>query len=95
MDTKQKNMGPSFNDFLKDEGIYEECTETAIKRILAWQIEQEMHNSNLSKSAMARKMDTSLSSLDTLLDPLDEAVTLHTLRKAAHVLGRTLRLELA
>ena len=59
-----KNLGGSFNDFLKEEGILEECTETAIKRVLAWQIEQEMKKNNLSKSAMARKMKTSRSSLD-------------------------------
>ena len=54
-----KNLGGSFNDFLEAEGILEECTETAIKRVLAWQIEQEMKKNNLSKSAMARKMKTS------------------------------------
>jgi len=90
-----KNLGGSFNDFLKEEGILEECTETAIKRVLAWQIEQEMKKNNLSKSAMARKMNTSRSSLDRILDPINESVTLYTLKKAAHAVGRTLKLELA
>lgn len=90
-----KNLGGSFNDFLKEEGILEECTETAIKRVLAWQIEQEMKKNNLSKSAMARKMKTSRSSLDRILDPINESVTLHTLKKAAHAVGRTVKLELA
>ncbi len=95
MNDKHKNMGGSFNDFLKEEGIFEECTETAIKRVLAWQIENEMKTKNLSKSEMARKMNTSRSSLDRLLDPVNESVTLHTLRKAAHAVGRNLKLELA
>ncbi|MBW2569055.1 MAG: XRE family transcriptional regulator [Deltaproteobacteria bacterium] len=90
-----KNLGGSFNDFLKEEGILEKCTETAIKRVLAWQIEQEMKKNNLSKSAMARKMKTSRSSLDRILDPINESVTLHTLKKAAHAVGRTVKLELA
>ena len=90
-----KNLGGSFNDFLKEEGILEECTETAIKRVLAWQIEQEMKKNNLSKSVMARKMKTSRSSLDRILDPINESVTLHTLKKAAHAVGRTVKLELA
>ena len=90
-----ENLGGSFNDFLKEEGILEECTETAVKRVLAWQIEQEMKKNNLSKSAMARKMKTSRSSLDRILDPINESVTLHTLKKAAHAVGRTVKLELA
>jgi antitoxin HicB len=90
-----KNLGGSFNDFLDEEGILEECTETAIKRVLAWQIEQEMKKNNLSKSAMARKMKTSRSSLDRILDPVNESVTLRTLKKAAHAVGRTVKLELA
>ena len=90
-----KNLGGSFNDFLDEEGILEECTETAIKRVLAWQIEQEMKKNNLSKTAMARKMKTSRSSLDRILDPVNESVTLRTLKKAAHAVGRTVKLELA
>ena len=95
MTVAHKNLGGSFNDFLEEEGILEECTQTAIKRVLAWQIEQEMKKKKLSKSAMARKMNTSRSSLDRLLDPVNESVTLHTLRKAAHAVGRTVKLELA
>jgi len=95
MTVAHKNLGGSFNDFLEEEGILEECTQTAIKKVLAWQIEQEMKKKKLSKSAMAKKMNTSRSSLDRLLDPVNESVTLHTLRKAAHAVGRTVKLELA
>jgi len=83
MTVAHKNLGGSFNDFLEEEGFLEECTQTAIKRILAWQIEQEMKKKKLSKSAMAKKMNTSRSSLDRLLDPVNESVTLHTLRKSS------------
>ena len=95
MTVVHKNLGGRFNDFLEEEGIFEECTQTAIKRTLAWQIEQEMKKKKLSKSAMARKMSTSRSFLDRLLDPKNESVTLYTLKKAAHVVGRKIRLELA
>ena len=95
MTIAHKNLGGSFNDFLEEEGILEECSQTAIKRVLSWQIEQEMQKKKLSKSAMARKMNTSRSSLERLLDPTNESVTLHTLKKAAHAIGRTVRLELA
>lgn len=90
-----KNLGGRFNDFLEEEGILEECTQTAIKKVLSWQIEQEMKKKKISKSAMAKKMSTSRSSLDRLLDPDNESVTLSTLKKAAQVVGRKIRLELA
>ncbi len=95
MDVLHKNLGGRFNDFLEEEGILEECTQSAIKKVLSWQIEQEMKKKKLSKSAMAKKMSTSRSSLDRLLDPDNESVTLSTLKKAAQVVGRKIRLELA
>ena len=95
MDVSHKNLGGRFNDFLEEEGILEECTQSAIKKVLSWQIEQEMKKKKLSKSAMAKKMSTSRSSLDRLLDPDNESVTLYTLKKAAQVVGRKIRLELA
>ncbi len=95
MTVSHKNLDGNFNDFLEEEGILEECTQTAIKRVLAWQIEKEMKEKKLSKSAMARKMNTSRSSLNRLLDPNNEATTLYTLKKAAYAVGRKVRLELA
>ena len=62
--------------------------------MLAWQIEQEMKAAGLTKTAMARRMSTSRAQLDRLLDPMNTSVTLHTLQKAAAVVGRRLRLEL-
>ena len=91
---KKKNIGSSFDSWLRDEGIYEEVTATAIKRVLARQIEAAMKEKHLSKAEMARRMRTSRAALDRLLDPDYEAVTLSTLRKAAVAVGRQLRLEL-
>jgi antitoxin HicB len=95
MAISKKNLGDRFDDFLKDEGMYEECTEAAIKRILAMQLEDLMLQKHLTKSEMATKMHTSRAALDRLLDPENESVTLFTLKKAASVLGKKLRLEFA
>lgn len=92
---KKKNIGSNFDDFLEEEGILEEVQETAIKRVLAYQLQEEMKKNNLSKAAMAKKMKTSRSSLDRLLDPDNGSSTLRTMAKAAHVVGRKLVFQLA
>ncbi len=90
----KKHIGSSFDDFLEEEGLLEECTESATKKVLSWKIKQEMEKKKLTKTAMAKKMKTSRSALDRLLDPENESVTLQTMKKAASVLGRKLKLEL-
>ena len=89
------HIGSSFESFLDEEGILEECTATAIKRVLARQIERAMQERGLTKSAMAKAMRTSRPQLDRLLDPGNPSVTLDTLQRAAAAVGRKLRLELA
>jgi predicted XRE-type DNA-binding protein len=91
---KKGHIGSSFDSWLREEGIYEEVTATAIKRVLARQVEAAMKEKNFSKAEMARRMHTSRASLDRLLDPDNDAVTLTTLQKAAIVVGRQVRLEL-
>jgi len=90
-----KHIGSSFGDFLKDEGIHEEATAHAIKRVLAWQIEQAMAEQGITKSEMAKRMKTSRAQLDRLLDPDNDKVQLDTVQRAAAAVGRTLHLELA
>jgi hypothetical protein len=87
-------MGSSFDCLLREDGIYEEVSAGAIKRVLARQVEAAMKEKHFSKAEMARKMHTSRAALDRLLDPDYEAVTLSTLRKADTAVGRELRLEL-
>lgn len=91
---KKRNVGSSFDSWLRDEGIYEEVSAAAIKRVVAREISSAMQQKSLSKTEMARRMGTSRAALDRLLDPENEGVTLNTLRKAAAVVGRELRLEL-
>ena len=92
--TDNPHFGSSFDDWLKEQGIYEEVTTHAIKRVLARQVEAAMKEKNFSKAEMARRMHTSRAAMDRLLDPEYAAVTLSTLRKAATAVGRELRLEL-
>ncbi len=91
---KKRNIGSEFDSWLRDEGIYEETTTSAIKRVLARQVEAAMKEQGVSKAEMARRMETSRSQLDRLLDPGNESVTLTTLQKAASAVGREVRLEL-
>ena len=92
---KKGRIGSSFDDFLKDEGVYNNEVETvAVKRVIAWQLEEAMKARRMSKLQMARRMKTSRSRLDRLLDPSHSGVTLETLARAAQVLGRHIRVEL-
>lgn len=87
-------IGSSFDAFLAEQGILQECEERAIKEMLADQIKTAMEKDRITKAAMAIRMQTSRRALDRLLDPSNSSVTLHTLQRAAAALGRQLRLEL-
>ena len=92
--TAKGRVGSGFDGFLKSEGRYEETQAIAIKRVLAWQIAEAMEDGDVSKAEMARRMETSRSQLDRLLDPENHAVSVETLARAAHAVGRSLKLEL-
>jgi antitoxin HicB len=87
-------IGSSFDDFLKEDGIYEDATARAIKRVLARQLAELMRREEISKTELATRMKTSRAQLDRLLDPENESVTLGTLARAAQAVGRHLRMEL-
>ena len=88
------HIGSSFDDFLVEEGIYEEVTAEAVKRVIAWQLEQRRQERGMSKAALAAEMHTSRTQVDRLLDPTNTKVQLDTLQRAAKVLGRRLVVEL-
>ena len=92
--SKKGRVGSSFEDFLKEEGVLEETNAIAVKRVLAWQLEQAMEKGQISKRAMAAAMKTSRSQLDRILDPDNDRIRLDTLTAAAHALGLSLRIEL-
>jgi predicted XRE-type DNA-binding protein len=92
---KNQHIGSDFDDFLQEEGLLAEAEATAVKRVIAYQIEKEMTERQISKSALARVMRTSRSSLDRLLDPENASVTLLTLESVAMALGKRLKVQLA
>lgn len=89
------HIGSNFDDFLEEEGICADVESVAVKRVITYQIVQLMEKQGLSKSEMARRMNTSRSSLNRLLDPENESITLQTMERAAQALGKRLRIELA
>ena len=91
----KKNIGSSFDDFLDEEAMLEESTAVAIKRVIAWQIAEEMQAQHLTKTALAKKMRTSRAALNRLLDENDASLTLTTLASAAVALGKKIDLRLA
>ncbi len=91
---KNKYIGSNFDSFLEEEGLLAQISTIATKRVIAYQIKQEMKKRNLAKSDLAKQMKTSRASLERLLDPDNESVTLHTLEKAALALGKKLEVKL-
>ena len=90
----KQNIGSSLYEFLANEAMLGETTAVAVKRVISWQIEQEMKAQSLTKTAMAKKMHTSRAALNRLLDETDTSLTLTTLASAATALGKKVRLEL-
>jgi antitoxin HicB len=84
----------AFDDFLWENGILEEAEEIALRRVLAWQIEQERVAQGMSKAELARRIGTSRSQLDRILRAEEPGIQLETLERGARALGRRLRLEL-
>ena len=89
-----EHIGSNFDEFLEEEGLLSESEATAAKRVIAFQLSQFMKEHKLSKSEMARRMQTSRSALDRLLDASNSSVTLRTLDRAARALGKHLRIAL-
>jgi len=88
------HSGSSFDSFLEEEGIREEAEMLAIKRVLAWQLEQAMREQRKTKQAMAKELHTSRSQLDRLLDPQNVSVSLETITRAARVLGKRVTIRI-
>ena len=91
---KNPHNGSTLSSWLKEEGIHEEVTAAAQKKVLAWQIELLMAKCKVTKSEMAKRMKTSRAAVDRLLDPANASVTLYTLNRAATALGQRVELKL-
>lgn len=89
----KKHMGSGIDDFLKEEGIFEEAQAEAVKEVVAWQLAEAMKKNKISKARLARLLKTSRTQVDRLLDPKND-VTLSSLQRAAAMVGRRVRIEL-
>ena len=91
---KNEFVGSDFNEFLKEDGIYEEVNDIAIKRVIAYQLEQEMKAQNITKTKMAEMMNTSRAVVNRLLNPDNSSLTLSTLESATQALGKRLNISI-
>ncbi|HEX9199223.1 MAG TPA: helix-turn-helix transcriptional regulator [Acidobacteriaceae bacterium] len=89
----KKHMGSSIDDFLKEEGIFEEAQAQAVKEVVAWQLAEAMKEKKISKNRMAAMLKTSRSQVDRLLNGKDD-ITLSSLQRAAAMVGRRVSIEL-
>jgi predicted XRE-type DNA-binding protein len=89
----KKHMGSSIDDFLKEEGIFEEAQAQAVKEVIAWQLAEAMKERKISKNKMAALLETSRTQVDRLLDPKND-ITLSSLQRAAAIVGRRVSIEL-
>ena len=89
----RKHMGSSIDDFLKEEGIFEEAQMQAVKEVVAWQLAEAMKEKKISKNRMAQLLKTSRTQVDRLLDARND-ITLSSLQRAAAIVGRRLTIEL-
>jgi len=93
MTSKKSHHGSSLDDFLKEEGVFEETQALAVKEVVVWQLMEAMQERALSKAQLAVLLKTSRSQVDRLLDPTRD-VTLTTLQRAAALVGRKVQIEL-
>ena len=91
---RNPHIGSDFDDFLKEEGIFDEAQAVAVKRVVAYQLERGMKAKRLTKTAMAKRMGTTRVQLDRLLDPDNPSATLATLVKAANAVGKRVKISL-
>jgi hypothetical protein len=89
-----KGRGQNFDNFLKEEGIYDEVNELAAKRLISYQLQQAMQDQKLTKSIVAKKMNTSRIAVDNILDPAFNT-SIDSLERFAYVLGKKLTISLS
>lgn len=89
----QQSMGSSFDEFLQEEGMLAQAEAVAIKRVIAFQLEETMTKEHISKTEMAKRMNTSRSAINRLLDPLNTSITLATIESAVAAMGKRLQIQ--
>jgi len=90
---RKNHMGSSIDNFMKEEGIFEEAQAQAVKEVVAWQLDEAMKKRKISKNKMAKLLRTSRTQVDRLLSPKND-ITLSSLQRAAAMVGRRVIIEL-
>lgn len=83
-----KCTGSNFDDFLEEEGLLQESETVAIKRVIAYALEQKMLEDNISINRLAKELETSRTAISRILDPQNTSITLNTIEKVAKYLGK-------
>jgi len=91
---RNKHIGSALDSFLEEEEITEDVDNGAVKKLMAFQLRAALETEHISKTELGARLQTSRAALDRLLDPDNDSVTLQSLKRAAAVLGKKLRLEL-
>lgn len=89
-----QHIGSDFDDFLAEQGLVEEVSAAALKRVISWQIAETMKLQKVTKKALAVRMQTSRTAVDRALDQNDAGMTLATLASAARALGQRVEVRL-
>ncbi len=90
----EQGIGSSFDDFLEEEGILAQADAVAIKRVIAFQLEETMQKEHITKTEMAKRMNTSRTAINRLLDPLNTSITLATIENAVAAMGKRLQIQI-
>jgi AraC-like DNA-binding protein len=88
------HRGSDFDDFLKEEGIFEEVSANAAMRVIVEQIRAEMVRRKITEAELARRMETSRSQVHRLLSSEQKSATVETLARAAGAVGKRLNVKL-
>ena len=91
----KENLGSNFDDFLAEEEILEECEAIAIKRVIAFEVAQEMEKRNITKTQLAELLHTSRMAVNRILDPKNTSINLKTMEKVAKILGKKFKISFA
>jgi len=89
----QQGIGSSFDDFLAEESMLAEAEAVAIKKVIAFQLEETMEKEHITKTEMAKRMKTSRTAINRLLDPLNTSITLATIENAVAAIGKRLKIQ--
>lgn len=91
----KKYIGSNFDSFLEEENILQESEAIAIKRVIAYALEQKMIDENISVNRLAKELATSRTAICRILDPENTSITLNTIEKVAKYLGKRIVLSFA